>query len=186
MKEFGIKFSGAEMIQIIKNFISLDLCEDILEYLEKTNEWKDNPPFPNTEIIYIDDSIGFNKLYSYNILNLKNKMQKEIETFNDLKLKPLSFYFIKWKPHSYLDFHSDNSNLDGTDNGFSHLKHAAMIYLNDNFNGGELVFQKNNISLKPVSGTFLAFDGGINNIHSVNDILDGTRYVIGTFWDYDV
>ena len=153
------------MIQIINDFISEEFRLNVLNYLNSTDEWKDNPSFEQTDIINIYDDISLNK----------------DELF---KLKPLSFYFIRWKPGSYLDFHSDNSNLDGTDNGFSHLKHAAMVYLNNDFDGGEIIFQKNNFSLKPMPRSFVAFDGGTSNIHAVNDITSGVRYVIGTFWDY--
>jgi predicted 2-oxoglutarate/Fe(II)-dependent dioxygenase YbiX len=169
------------MIQIVNDFISEELCSDILKYLKNTDEWVENPSFENTDIINIYGNISFDKDI---LLDIRNSMQFEIESIHDFKLKPLSLYFIRWKKGSYLDYHSDNSSLNGEDTGFSDLKHAAMVYLNDDFDGGEIVFQRDEVSLKPIPRSFVAFDGGINNIHAVNDVRSGTRYVIGTFWDY--
>lgn len=169
------------MIQIVNDFISEELCADILKYLKNTDEWVENPSFDNTDIINIYGDISFNK---ETLLGIMNLMQFEIESIHDFKLKPLSLYFIRWKEGSYLDYHSDNSSLAGKDTGFSHLKHAAMIYLNNDFDGGEIMFQRNEVSLKPVPRSFVAFNGGVDNIHAVNEIKSGTRYAISTFWDY--
>jgi predicted 2-oxoglutarate/Fe(II)-dependent dioxygenase YbiX len=53
---------------------------------------------------------------------------------------------------------------------------AFILYLNDDFEGGETVFENETI-IKPKKGRLLVFSNGIF-LHKVNLITKGERYVI--------
>ena len=42
---------------------------------------------------------------------------------------------------------------------------SGIIFLNDNFNGGELVFPNQGVSIKPVKGTMVVASCGVDYIH---------------------
>ena len=53
---------------------------------------------------------------------------------------------------------------------------AFILYLNDDFQGGETVFENDTV-IKPKTGRLLVFSNSVF-LHKVNEIKEGTRYVI--------
>jgi hypothetical protein len=61
--------------------------------------------------------------------------------------------------------------------------YTGMIYMNEDFEGGELYFPKhNNFEIRPKPGMLVIFSGNIFNPHGIRPITSGTRYVHTTFW----
>ena len=59
---------------------------------------------------------------------------------------------------------------------------AAVLYLNDDYTGGELFFPKFDYSFKPAAGSLVLFPGTEEYEHGVHPVTAGpTRYVIPTF-----
>jgi hypothetical protein len=62
------------------------------------------------------------------------------------------------------------------------IQYAAILYLNDDYIGGELFFDKINVTLKPKPGTLVIFPGSEEFHHGVNFVKDGPmRYVVVGF-----
>ena len=117
---------------------------------------------------------------------LKFKFKKAGEEIFGHKFAEISYHAQKWIEGAFAGFHSDNSSLDSPDyNAFERSKMATFLYLNDDFEGGELNFRDHDIRIKPTKGLLAAFEGGHHNIHEVLPIEKGTRYTIGSFWDFD-
>lgn len=55
---------------------------------------------------------------------------------------------------------------------------AANLYLNEDFEGGELWFPLRDLSIKPKAGQLVLFPGGHEFIHGVKEITAGYRYVL--------
>jgi hypothetical protein len=53
---------------------------------------------------------------------------------------------------------------------------SANIYVNDDYDGGELVFPEYDIAIKHQAGQLIWFPGGHEFIHGVNKIENGTRW----------
>lgn len=62
---------------------------------------------------------------------------------------------------------------------------ASLLYLNDDYQGGDLFFSKQNMNISPSAGSLLVFDGGEDHTHGVTEITEGVRYVFVAFWDYE-
>ena len=61
-------------------------------------------------------------------------------------------------------------------------EYAIVLYLNDDYLGGELYFSKLNLEFKFPKGSLVIFDTHDDYIHGVKEILEGpTRYVITSF-----
>ena len=72
---------------------------------------------------------------------------------------------------SHVDQHTDPS-----------IRYETIIYLNDDYNEGELFFKKLNISLRPKPGDMLFFPGNDEYEHGVKHVAEGPiRYVIVGF-----
>lgn len=174
----------------IKNFLSLDDCKKAIFYME--NGDTSCPIHKNNECdnIALDDTARKNYLsfdeqclfdnnvrgqYSedfsfYDISQISKKMQKEVSlTFKD------NVRMIRLAMHRYHNGASQKPHLD-------HYPYAAILYLNDNYEGGELYFPDTNISFKPNAGSLYMFLGQ-SNIHGVSSVNAGRRYTIVTFWE---
>jgi hypothetical protein len=74
--------------------------------------------------------------------------------------------------------HADSQNMDGTPkDGCSDFVVSAVVYFNDEFSGGELVFPKMPYSYRPIAGSCVIFPSDISYSHYVDSVLSGSRLV---------
>lgn len=65
---------------------------------------------------------------------------------------------------------------------YDELEHSYVIYLNDNYNGGELNFPELDITFKPKAGSIVMFKSSdVDNIHQASKA-DNYKYIIPHFW----
>jgi hypothetical protein len=61
---------------------------------------------------------------------------------------------------------------------------SAVIYLNDNYEGGELVFPRFGVDLKPRAGDIAVFPSTFIYEHASQEMLNGTKYSVVVMTDY--
>jgi hypothetical protein len=54
--------------------------------------------------------------------------------------------------------------------------YTGLVYLNDNFTGGELVFPDRDVVIFPKPGLFVGFPSNHEFVHAVPNVLSGKRY----------
>lgn len=62
---------------------------------------------------------------------------------------------------------------------------SAIIYINDDYEGGELYFPQHNIQIKPKAGMFAAFPGNDNYLHGITKSFNKNRYTISIWTKFD-
>lgn len=72
-------------------------------------------------------------------------------------------------------FHRDNQDQE-TD---SEHMYGVLMYLNDDFDGGEICYPEIEVEYKPKPGVLLIHYAG--NLHGVNPVSNGTRYSMTSF-----
>ncbi len=60
---------------------------------------------------------------------------------------------------------------------------SSVIYYNDNYTGGEIVFPKQDIILTPDPGSVLIFSSYEPYQHEVKPVISGYRYITPSFWN---
>ena len=96
------------------------------------------------------------------------------KTNEDLQLS--GFYFIQrmYDGIQLVSHHDQNTDES--------IQHAAVIYINDNYNGGEIFWAKKDFEMKPEAGDLLIFGGDPEWEHGVRFVTAGpTRYVLPGF-----
>ena len=83
-----------------------------------------------------------------------------------------------WPVGSKSDFHVHGERCEW-DDGRNNTELNTLVYLNDNFEGGEFFTQ--NIIIKPTVGTLTLFDGS-RTYHGVKPVLSNERYTIILWW----
>ena len=60
---------------------------------------------------------------------------------------------------------------------------SGLLYLNDDYEGGELVFPEQSLSIKAEAGSLIFFEGDYKKPHGVNEVISGNRYNLVTFYE---
>lgn len=177
-----------EDVCIFDNFLTPEESKSIVEYW---NYCKENKLLEWTPISFYESYASIlpetDEMEKFNIpktffSDLEIKMQEATEINRGLGVKKVSYHAQQWEPGAFAGFHSDNST-DGKYNAFERSKWATFLYLNDNYDGGELDFKDHDITIKPKAGMLASFAGGAHNEHQVTQVIGGNRYTIGSFWD---
>lgn len=100
-----------------------------------------------------------------------------------------------WYPGEKQDPHSDCEAVFSRDadsgrftmtpiNNFSSvfIEYAALAYLNDDYEGGEIYFPDYDLEIKPLPGELIFFPGTQHYTHGVREVLSGNRYALMTFF----
>lgn len=88
-----------------------------------------------------------------------------------------SFNFIKYGPGQHFQIHSDH--------GYSYTCVLSLVgYLNDDYEGGELHFDKLGLTIKPKAGDLYLFPSSYVYSHAAMPVTSGTKYSVVTMLDY--
>ncbi len=88
-----------------------------------------------------------------------------------------SFNYVRYGKNQHFQVHSDH--------GYSYTcVLSAVGYLNDDYEGGELFFDKFNLKIKPRAGDLYLFPSAFIYSHAAFPVTDGVKYSIVTMLDY--
>ena len=110
------------------------------------------------------------------LFDLLRKYEKKVsythKNINQLKIEiyPYAALGFKWQ-----DGWSQHAHIDAVGPGES-IEYSAVIYLNDNYEGGEIYFPAYDVCIKPQAGDLVCFPDNEKFVHGVKPILSGTRY----------
>ena len=179
------EFVGGHNIFLYSNLFSKDECKSYIEYLDSDYAKVNETNCDNIRSVKFDEPIAQNKskINQHEVNLLTNKMKYITENAHNISAKMTTIHSLIWETGAFGNDHSDDSDVDGSDIGRSQHKFATILYLNDEYEGGELIFRDHGISLKPKAGSVVSFPGGIKNIHRISDVTSGTRYNVVGFFD---
>lgn len=174
-----------EDIACYEEFVSQQDCEKLVKYYQQKQDWTRVAFYESYGMNMLENDIQLEDfgLPSNYLADIANRMQSAVEQALSVKVKRVSTHAQKWETGAFASFHSDNSNMDGTPSAWERSKYVCLLYLNQDYEGGELNFRDYPITIAPPTGMLVAFPGGFENIHEVKTVTSGTRYTLGAFWD---
>jgi len=98
--------------------------------------------------------------------------------FNFSKLSHSSINISKYIQGKQMGPHVDSNEDADSTAGIS-----AILYLNDDYEGGELYFPKQQVTLKPKAGTVVVFPSNAPFLHQSLTIQNGSKYIMALFWN---
>jgi hypothetical protein len=174
---------------IVEGFISEETAVHLHEFLK--DRAVINPKgLPN---VYLKDFINGNEPYTYLEKDLINKIEKGIASQFDFKQSQIELDRMNYQilpTGEELGWHTDSY---GGVEGYTDTYYSALLYLNDDYTGGEIVFYDDNsgtpesgTAYKPKPGTLIYFKGDKDHPHSVNKVLSGERANIILFYNVKI
>jgi hypothetical protein len=142
-------------ITIVDNFISNEQIEYLLNF------YKNN--------IHLRKK--WNTTFPINITGLFKDLENKYNCFNKKNCVDW-FEIVHWPKGSFQEFHKDSASQNTV--------LTSITYLNNDFVGGETVFEDGTI-IKPKKGRTLFFDGQYYT-HKVNLIKKGNRYTVPVWY----
>lgn len=166
--------NSVENIKTVPNFLS----KEELEYLMYDIETR-----PHISFVSQKDNEGNPLTYMHqysgikDINNIIGRCKDQISDFYGIEKEKIQekephLSVVKWTEGTYLNLHVDDLGYV-TDN---HL--PVLIYLNSDYEGGEIRFEAHNLSIKPNVGDFIVFPGNLHYPHEVTKVLSGIRYTL--------
>jgi hypothetical protein len=89
------------------------------------------------------------------------------------------YVVLKYEPSGFITLHADKSG-DGS------RVVSGLLYLNSDFKGGEVIFPKQKVTIKPERGMLVLFPCTYAYPHQVTEITEGLRYCVVTWFKGEV
>ena len=169
-------------IVIKENFISESNLFKIRNYVENAQEWESQSPM-GTDSIHSSNEIEKNSSVIFSIMQqYVDNVQHEVQYKFGRKLERARPGFRKWYPGEYQDLHADGETAGGWP-GYNYIvDYGSILYINDDYEGGELFFPAYGMCIKPKSGTLVFFPSSDMYAHGVTEVISGIRYTSPHFW----
>lgn len=102
--------------------------------------------------------------------NAFNHYTQQIYPFakSNIKNREESIHLLRYGKTGHLPSHQDQ--------GVSSRVLSTVMYLNDDYEGGEIEFKQSNIKLKPEAGSIIFFPSNFLYVHEVYPVTNGERY----------
>jgi predicted 2-oxoglutarate/Fe(II)-dependent dioxygenase YbiX len=178
----SLPFADPSNIVIKENFISKEHLTEIINYCYSVNNWESRSVL-GLDSIHMPNSIESNSPKIFKIMQqYVDNVQNEVEYKFGRKLERTNPGIRKWYPGEYQDIHADGETAGGWP-GYNYIvDYGSIIYLNEEYEGGELFFPKYNIHIKPKAGTLIFFPSTNMYAHGVTEVTSGVRYTSPHFW----
>ena len=197
-KDPSIFGKSTDNIHVIDNFISEHDLKVIVDFAVTIDEW--NPAGENLynedgDLLYdaqewSDRLCGADIIerlspHAYEILlkNAKNALKKAEELFN-CKLKFREPAIVRYRANMHTpEAHADKQNVDGSPkDGMEDWDVSVVMYFNNSFDGGNLVFPQHNVQIRPLPGRIAVYPGDIAYLHYVDTVTSGVRWACPMFF----
>ncbi len=173
-------------IKVVENFLSVEECNRIINKSIDINSWDKTDDEYWDNRVFNAMSLPQDNIFRRNLYGiLKKKRQTISDHYKIPQLFNAGFAIVRWLPGMKQEPHTDDMKefLGDTETNVNrHREFGSIIYLNDNFTGGETYYPLNNFSVKPQTGKFIVHPGDSDHLHGVSEVKDNIRYTIASFW----
>lgn len=168
-------------------FLATELCDSIVAWFST------RPRLPNLggqQRILNGKNIDYSNIQDYNIKRWVNAFKFDAaaaarKVFGEEYLYPDYTDLVSWESGSGMILHADNCDQEGTPNYCGWRNYSGVLYLNDDFAGGETIFPNQGpIIIKPKKGKLVLYPAGLEYSHVVTTVV-GTRYVMPIWFTKD-
>lgn len=176
---------------IIPDFLSAKECERLTTMFDRLHglvkHRRIGIDFWEGRIVYMTDVAEYNAQAAAIMGGFQKRATALLGDFYALT-RPLWTDTVQlnvWEQGSFLPCHTDNSNPDGSAHSTPWRDFSSIVYLNDDYEGGELYFTAQDRVLKPRRGMLVAFSAGHHHEHGVLKVTKGRRITMPAFYTFD-
>jgi hypothetical protein len=163
------------------------LCHAFWELADITYRSNDIDPYWNNRFIWFADIAAARPALGQLMIDAQKRAIELIKTFYRLKapVYPDLLQIVKWESGMFMRPHADNANPDGSVHEMAYRDFPGILYLNDDYSGGELYLTDLDVAIEPKRGMLVGLTGGFHHEHAVLRIEAGTRLTMPFFLTFN-
>lgn len=174
---------------ILSNFLAGTICDALCEAFRDLSTRIVNrvPGFWDGRFIWHSDvSKAYGELADH-MRAAQRRAAAVITNFYRLTqpIYPDLLQIMSWPVGIHMPPHADNANPDGSPHAMAHRDFSAIVYLNDDYQGGEFYFTALDTVIKPKKGMLVAFTAGFYHEHAVLRVEGSQRLTMPFFLTFD-
>lgn len=176
---------------IVRDFLSPERCAALADYARSqdfTKNHKDiRDDYWKSRMLFYGDVRAQRPDLAAIMLDANGDAIERIADFYrlDAPIFADTLQLVRWNEGMHMVPHADRANPDGSTHPFPFRAFASIVYLNDDYDGGEVYFPALDALVKPQAGMLVAFTGGWRHEHGVLKIRHGTRFTMPAFYGFD-
>ncbi len=169
-------------VHVVEGFLSLELCRMLIDGFERNIarlDARSADPYWRERLLY------------YQALSPEPEMQRVMREARAGYVRAIGDFYgvrdalytdtvhlVRWTEGQSMRAHADNAHPDGSPNDYPWREYSSVLYLNEDYEGGEVYFEGTGQRIKPRTGMLVAFSGGLEHVHGVDEVRRGTRYTM--------
>lgn len=162
------------VVRIKENVLPVEVCQYLIEVFD-TNSGK--IVYGHDHVIYLDNTHPI-------FFPLVQKIMKEMDLGEDFY--PETMLLSKFHTGGFMTMHADNCKQDEQGDWIPNhtplRQVSVVVFLNDDFEGGELSFPQHGLDIKPKTGMMVYYPSNINYLHEVKPVISGNRYKVAIWF----
>jgi len=171
---------------LIKDIEETNEILDNNSSITKWNQWKasdDSYSFGYQKMINPSIELETNEM----LVSISNRIKDAINNASNDYAKEHNIDLGYLTPISIAKYSTGKqmgSHVDSYEDGRSPVL-SVVLYINDNYEGGDLYFKEQNVSIKPSAGSLIAFPSVAPYYHQSMVVTKGIKYMSPGFWYKD-
>lgn len=166
-------------IVVISNGISKEDCDLAIQMINKFNINNELLDFKDNKNVKVAPSTESVKVLLDKYSNIVCNMHAEMNNLN-AEVYTTEAFISLWQDGTLAGAHRDNHY------GYEFLEYSTVIYLNDDYEGGEIYFPKLSYIYKPKAGDIILFPCSTDEyLHGVLPVRGSNRYTIAMWHTTD-
>lgn len=177
-------------LYVVEDFLSKEQCQILIDCYERNVEMfaeKTGEKFWDGRYIQMHD-IMHHEIDATRILQQIRHISSMYvinEFVNGEPIYPDTAQIVGWKEGMEMRPHADNMMPDGGPNNSPHRNYTTIIYLNDDYEGGNTYFPSLGVRVAPKAGSLVVFGAGYEYVHGVTMVTRGKRYIYSGWFTHD-
>ena len=171
-----------------KNFLSNEETLRILNFAKNTKLWKKlgNDFWDDRVVNFYIISEHDPELGKF-LITIKERLLKTVKDLYNIDKDIYSdiLAITRWFPGMHQPPHSDNMENTADHHNHEHREYGIVIYLNDDFEGGQTFYPQHNFYINPEPGKLAVHPASTDHMHGVTKIEGNVRYTLTSFLTFD-
>lgn len=172
-------------LQYMLDYLSKQPHQDLSVFDPELSNTAGTTKFTVDKAVRDTQIVDMGDLYDPIIDLYRNIVKNIINPFYDIKIKDSEIpQVLRYEPGGHYNPHVDGQSLWRAPDGDIFWRKSTdrdlstVIFLNDDFTGGDFVFPEFRLRIRPEPGLLICFPSTYEYLHGVEPVLTGTRYSI--------
>ena len=174
---------------VLQGFLDGTICDALCEaFLDLSTRIVNRAHgFWDGRFIWHSDVSNAHRELADHMLDAQRRAAALITNFYRLTqpIYPDLLQIMSWPVGIHMPPHADNANPDGSLHAMAHRDFSGIVYLNDDYQGGEFYFTALDTVIKPKKGMLVAFTAGFYHEHAVLQVERKQRLTMPFFLTFN-